>query len=72
MKKTIGIILILVGIAAILIETVGFTHEETVVEVGPIEVTRDKEEMITVPAVAGVIAIVGGVALLAWGGRTGN
>jgi hypothetical protein len=72
MKKTIGIILIILGVVALIFETISFTREEQVLDVGPIEVTRDKEETITVPTIAGVIAVGAGVVLLVWGSKTGK
>lgn len=72
MKKIIGIILIIAGVAAFLIDTVSFSKEETLIDVGPIEVTRDKQETFTVPKVAGIIAVGAGVVLLVWGGKTGS
>lgn len=72
MKKTIGIILIVLGVAAFLVETIGITTEETVIDAGPIEVTRDDEKSVSIPVVGGIIAIVAGVALLAWGSKTGD
>jgi hypothetical protein len=72
MKKIIGIILIIAGVAAFLIDTVSFSQEETVIDAGPIEVSRDKQETFTVPKVAGIIAVGAGVVLLVWGGKTGS
>lgn len=72
MKKGIGILLIVLGVAAFLVETISYTTDETVIDAGPIEVTREDEKTLTVPVVGGIIAIVAGVALLAWGAKEGN
>lgn len=69
MQRTIGIILIVLGIAAFAFQGISYTTEEKVLDVGPLEVTKEKSNTIPLPPVLGAIALLGGVGLVALGGR---
>jgi hypothetical protein len=60
----IGIVLIAVGLVSLAYQGITYTSRETVLEVGPIKASADKEERIPLPPVLGGIALAGGVALL--------
>jgi len=46
------------------------THDrEKVVDIGPIHATRDKTHNIPLPPIAGAVALIGGVVLLAAGSK---
>jgi hypothetical protein len=62
--KIFGIILIVIGILAFVVPVVSFTHEEKVLEVGPIKVMADKEESLPIPSLLGVSAIAVGAAMV--------
>lgn len=64
MKKTVGIILIILGIAAFAFSGFSFTTKEKVLDVGPLEINKNKKHSINWPPVAGVLLVVSGVALL--------
>ena len=65
MTKTIGIILITLGVVGLAWGGLNYTTKEKVVDIGPIEATQEKEHSIPVPPLAGAAALVGGVVLLA-------
>jgi hypothetical protein len=65
----IGIILIVVAIAAFAYQGLSITTQEKVVDLGPLEVTAEKTRTLPLTPVAGGIALVGGVALLFLGFR---
>jgi hypothetical protein len=69
MQRTIGVILIVLGIAAFLFQGISYTTEEKVLDVGPLEVTKEKSNNIPLPPVLGAIALIGGVGLVALGGK---
>ncbi len=69
MQRTIGIILIALGILAFVAQGISYTTEEKVLDVGPLEVTKEERNTIPLPPVLGAIALVGGIGLLAVGGR---
>jgi uncharacterized membrane protein len=60
----IGIVLIAVGLVSLAYQGITYTSRETVLEVGPIKASADKEERISLPPILGGIALAGGVALL--------
>jgi hypothetical protein len=62
----IGIVLILVG-GWVTINGGSFTTRETVVDIGDLEITADRERPI--PLWAGILAIVAGAGMVAAGAR---
>jgi len=62
--SVIGVLLIVAGIAALAVGRFSYTTEEKVLEVGPLVATADQEHTVRIPDVAGLAAIVAGVALV--------
>lgn len=62
--KTIGIILIIAGIAMFFVTGFSFTTEETVIDAGPIELSAEKEKNVNWPPYAGGASIITGLILL--------
>ena len=60
----IGLLLILGGVAALAIGRFSYTTEEKVLELGPLVATADKEHTVRIPDIAGIIAVVAGLALV--------
>ena len=69
MNKTLGIILIVLGLFGLAWGGFTYTTRETVVDIGPIHATRDKTHTIPLPPIAGAVALIGGVVLLAAGSK---
>jgi len=69
MNKTLGMVLIVLGLIGLAYGGFSYQTKEKAVDIGPIEVTRDKTHSIPVPPIAGAIALIGGVALLASRGK---
>lgn len=67
--KTIGIVLVILGILALVYGGISYNKNHTVLQMGSVNVTATEHKRIPVPAVVGVIALVGGVALLVAGNR---
>jgi drug/metabolite transporter (DMT)-like permease len=67
MNKTIGVILIVLGLFGLAWGGFTYTTQEKVVDIGPIHATREKTHDIPIPPIAGALALIGGVALLAVG-----
>jgi hypothetical protein len=65
----IGVVLIIVGIAALAYQGITYTTKEKVVDVGPIQVTADKTRTLPLPPIVGGIALVGGIVLLVVGSK---
>jgi hypothetical protein len=64
----LGIVLILLGIVSLASNGFSFKTREKVLDVGPIEATAEKERRVNLPPVLGVVALVGGVAMVIAGG----
>jgi len=62
-----GIVLIVVGVAALLFQGIEYTTDETVIDAGPIEVEAERERTIPIAPIVGVIAVVGGIVLIGVG-----
>lgn len=62
--KILGIILIVVGIAAFAYQGITYTSREKVVDLGPVQVTAEKTRTFPLPPIVGGIALVGGIVLL--------
>jgi len=71
MLKTLGIILIVLGIVALIFQGITYTKREKVIDVGPIHATADEKKTIPLPPVLGGIALVGGIVLLVAAGKKG-
>jgi len=64
-----GVVLIALGIVGLVVANVSFTEHKTVVDAGPLKITQDQEKTIPIPTIAGVVAVVAGLALVAVGFR---
>ena len=69
MNKTLGIILIVLGLFGLAWGGLTYTTTEKVVDIGPIHATRDKTHNVPLFPIAGAVAFIGGIALLV-AGRT--
>lgn len=65
----IGIILIIIGIAAFAYQGISYTTREKVVDLGPVHMSADKTRTIPLPPIVGALALVGGVVLLVTGSK---
>lgn len=65
MNKTLGIILIVLGLVGLAYG--GFTYKtrEKIIDVGPIQATQEKTHSVPVPPIAGAVALIGGIVLVA-------
>jgi hypothetical protein len=66
----VGILLIVIGIAAFAYQGITYTSQEKVVDLGPLKITAEKTRTIPLPPIMGAIALAGGVALLIVGKRS--
>ncbi len=69
MSKTLGIILIVLGLAGLAWGGFTYTTREKVVDIGPIHATRDKTHNVPVAPIAGVLALIGGIVLVVAPGK---
>ncbi len=60
---------LLLGVFALTYQGITYTEREKVIDIGPIQATRDTQKTIPLPPVLGGISLVGGIALLLAGSR---
>jgi len=63
-SKILAIALIAVGIIAFAYQGISYKSRESVVYLGPLHVTAEKTHTLPLPPIVGVIALLGGIALL--------
>ncbi len=63
-NRIIGLVLVVIGIVALAWGGVFWTDRDTVLDAGPLEVTTENREGVSIPPVLGGIALVGGIVLL--------
>jgi uncharacterized membrane protein YidH (DUF202 family) len=69
MVKLIGVALIALGVIALVYQGITYTRKEKILDVGPLKAEVDRKKTIPLSPVLGVVALVGGVALLLVAGR---
>ena len=71
MKPTfgVGVLLLVLGLAALAYQGFNYTTRETVLDIGPIHATADRERSVNLPPVVGFVAVAAGVVLLVVGLR---
>jgi len=67
----IAIILIAIGILALAYQGITYTTREKVVDLGPIQMTAEKQKTFPLPPVVGIATLVGGIVLLVLGKKNG-
>ena len=67
--KILGIIIITIGFAMLILNGIGYTKKEKVLEVGSVEITKKERKTLTWPYYSGAIAIIGGILLVLGGSK---
>jgi uncharacterized membrane protein HdeD (DUF308 family) len=60
----VGVLLIVAGLAALTWPVISYTRTEKVVDLGPVEVTADRERRVPVPPLVGGLAVAAGLILV--------
>jgi uncharacterized membrane protein HdeD (DUF308 family) len=63
--RLVGIVLIVLGIVALAYQGITYTTHKKVLDIGPIQATKEERNTIPIPPILGVLALVGGVVILA-------
>lgn len=64
-RRGIGVLLVIIGIVALVWGGVFWTERDTIIDAGPLEVATEDREGFALPPVLGVIALIGGIVLIA-------
>ncbi|MGY3052067.1 putative membrane protein [Pedobacter sp. UYEF25] len=65
MNRTIGLILIVVGILMLVWTGFTYTKKEKIVDAGPIQISADRQKDVNWPPYVGGIVLIAGVIVLA-------
>ena len=65
----LGVALIVVGLAALAYQGITYTRRETVLDLGPLHATAERNRTVPLPPVVGIAGVLAGVALVAAGVR---
>ena len=65
----VGVLLVVFGLLALIYQGFTYTKRETVVDIGPVHATADRQKTVPLPPLVGGLALVGGVVLLVAGAR---
>ncbi len=63
----LGLALIVLGIVALAYQGITYTTHKKVLDIGPIQATKEEHNTIPLPPIVGGLALVGGIVLLVAG-----
>jgi hypothetical protein len=63
-RSIVAVLLIVLGITGVLYGGLTYTRTEKIIDLGPVEVTRDERERVPLPPIIGGVLLIAGVALL--------
>jgi hypothetical protein len=66
----IGVILIVLGVVSLAYQGITYTTHKKVLDIGPLQATKEEHKTIPLPPILGGVALVGGVVLLLAGRKT--
>jgi uncharacterized membrane protein YdcZ (DUF606 family) len=64
-KTILGIALIIIGGVALAYQGLTYTTQKKVIDIGPIQATKEEHHTISLPPILGVLALVGGFVVIA-------
>ncbi|MCW8132994.1 MAG: DUF3185 domain-containing protein [Planctomycetota bacterium] len=65
----VGIVLVVLGAAGLVWDKISFTETKKDVDLGPIEISHEKEHEIEIPKVAGMLTVAAGMVLIVYGAK---
>ncbi|HEY2646134.1 MAG TPA: hypothetical protein VGI34_04145 [Candidatus Acidoferrales bacterium] len=69
-NSLLAIILIVLGVVALAYQGINYTTRKKVLDIGPIQATKEEHKTIPLPPIVGGLALLGGVALLIAGAKS--
>ena len=65
----VGIILVVLGGLILAYQGFNYTHQEKLLDIGPIHATAEEHDRVSIPPLLGGLALVGGIVLLVVGAK---
>lgn len=66
----LGVVLVILGVGGLLLGHFSYSDTKPVLDAGPIHVTAQEEHRVSIPTIAGIAVLVGGIGLILIGRRT--
>lgn len=63
--RFVGIVLIVIGVIALAYQGITYTTHKKVLDIGPIQATREERHTVPLPLILGALALIGGVVIIA-------
>jgi uncharacterized membrane protein len=60
----IGVVLIALGVVSLVYQGFTYTTREKVLDIGPVEASREKRNWVPLPPILGGLALVGGIVMV--------
>jgi uncharacterized membrane protein YidH (DUF202 family) len=64
-KRTVGIVLIILGVIALARGGIFWSQNKNVVDIGSVKIDRQEHHGVALPPVLGIISLIGGIVLVA-------
>ena len=65
--KTVGIVIVIIGIIMMVYTGFNVVTKEKVVDLGPLEINKEENHPVQWPPIVGALLIVGGIVIIAFG-----
>ena len=62
--KSLGVILVVLGVLALVYQGFTYTTQKNMLDVGPIQATKQERHTVPLPPILGALALIGGVIIL--------
>lgn len=70
--KIVGVLLIILGVAALVYGGFSYSNQKNEANVGPVHINKTEHHTVPVPPILGIVAIIGGGALFYFGAKQGR
>jgi len=67
--STIGVVLIVLGVLALVYQGISYTKRDTIIDIGPVHATAERQKTLPLPPILGALMLVGGVVMVVSGAR---
>jgi drug/metabolite transporter (DMT)-like permease len=68
-RTILGIALVVIGLFALAYQGFSYTTQKKVVDIGPIQATKEEHHTIPLPPILGALALISGVVVVVFGQR---
>jgi hypothetical protein len=62
--KAVGIVLVIIGVLSLAYQGFTYTTHKKVLDMGPIQATKEEHHSVPIPPILGALALIGGVVVL--------